>query len=86
MPTLEPSPEGVTTPPIITKTAESGGVVLTCECGWLRWFTSDAPSSGHGDAHAKKCSGAREPKTNAAPKRAASKWNEREGATWIDKL
>ena len=71
----------------ITTTAEGGGYVLTCECQWTRFCATwpDADVGRHD--HAKKCKG---PKVAPAPKsaRPASrvKWDDREGATWIDSL
>lgn len=86
MTSIEPPAEGVPTPPAITKTAEGGGVVLTCECGWARWFASDATASGYGPQHIQKCKGKREISPTVKPKRSASDWSGREGSTWIDKL
>lgn len=73
-------------PPTITTTAEGGGFVTPCECGWLRWFDGPGDAAETSAAHAAKCKGAPEKPVQATPKRAASKWAEREGATWIDSL
>lgn len=73
--------------PVITRTREGGGTVLTCEaCQWIKFRWSDADADADQSEHAKKCKGAPEKKPEAAPKRSAAKWNDREGATWIDKL
>jgi hypothetical protein len=76
----------VNTPPRIALTDEGGGRVAACECGWLRWFPAKGDAAETGQAHAAKCKGAPEKPARVAPKRAAAKWDEREGSTWIDKL
>ena len=73
-------------PRTIVTTAEGGGIVKSCECGWFRWFAGPVVAAETSTTHAAKCKGAPEKPAPATPKRAASKWNDREGATWIDKL
>lgn len=84
---IEPPSEGVKTPPAeVHITPESGGHTVTCACSWLRWFPARPDADAGQREHAKKCKGAPVKRESAAPKRAAAKWDDREGATWIDKL
>ena len=84
---VDPPTEGVQTPPRITRTAEAGGLVLACECRWLRYFPTRPDADAGEREHIKKCKGAPEKPAAAAPKRArATDWKNREAATWIDKL
>lgn len=69
-------------------TAEGGGFVATCACDWTRFYATHAAANVGEHDHAKKCKGPKV-KREAAPQRAHGrnvKWDDREGATWIDSL
>lgn len=81
MPSLPEPPS-----PVINRTREGSGVVLSCECKWLRWFATSTDADAGQHEHSKRCKGA-PVKSEKPVKRARSiGWNDREGATWIDSL
>lgn len=74
--------------PPVTMTAEGGGHVLACaDCHWTRFELAKPAAEAARRDHATKCKG---PKVaNAEPVARAPrsvKWDDREGATWIDSL
>lgn len=72
---------------VISETLEGNGRVLTCsDCGWTRYFAVPTAANGARAEHVDRCKGPRV-KTGAAPRVARSvKWEDREGATWIDSM
>lgn len=74
--------------PPITTTAEGGGHVVTCgDCQWTRFLATYGDALAAVADHAKKCKGPKVEKAKPAPRATSSgKWDDREGATWIDQL
>jgi hypothetical protein len=71
----------------ITLTAEGSGYVLTCVCQWTRFAATRPDADTQRYDHAKKCKGPKVEKAKPAPRAPHSvKWDDREGATWIDQL
>lgn len=72
--------------PDLTITNEGGGHVLTCECGWLRYFAKRGEAEAFRVEHAAKCKGKAEKAATPVARRSGATWDNREGATWIDQL
>jgi hypothetical protein len=74
-------------PPHITTTTEGSGYVLTCECLWTRFCPTRLDMRAQRVVHRHKCKGPKVEKAKHAPRAPhAATWDDREGATWIDKL